>query len=295
MELEGKTKRLHSGTQAHTLILETKDELTGGDAAKKAVLKGIAKHKTTQTANVFQLLQNSGIPTAFIEQSDERSLLCHECKMIPLELVMRRYAWGSFLKREPQYKPKESVFRFDPIRCEFFHKHSAIMPPLTKTPEQVDESVARGRYLKNGVWAEGVYTDPYIFIQNSKWNLHSAKAVFSEENALMEIPPTFSKEKQDFVIEKLMRPCFEVLEQAWAKIHTEHGSVALVDMKIEIGSTHDGSLVIADVIDNDSWRIWPGSDPSKQLDKQCFRDGDSLSSVSDNYALVAQLTQQFLL
>ena len=56
----------------------------------------------------------------------------------------------------------------------------------------------------------------------------------------------------------------------------------------------DGSLVIADVIDNDSWRIWPGGDPKQQLDKQSFRDGDALQVVSDHYALVAQLTESFL-
>ena len=38
-------------------------------------------------------------------------------------------------------------------------------------------------------------------------------------------------------------------------------------------------MVIADVIDNDSWRIWPQGDSSKQLDKQSFRDGEELNTV----------------
>ena len=68
MGIEGKTKRLMPGDQTGTLILETKNELTGGDAAKKATIAGIAAHKTLQTANVFHLLQQQGIPVAFIEQ-----------------------------------------------------------------------------------------------------------------------------------------------------------------------------------------------------------------------------------
>ena len=58
--IEGKTKRLSPGDRAHTLILETKDELTGGDAAKRAHISGIAEHKTEQTVNVFALLERFG-------------------------------------------------------------------------------------------------------------------------------------------------------------------------------------------------------------------------------------------
>jgi phosphoribosylaminoimidazole-succinocarboxamide synthase len=78
-------------------------------------------------------------------------------------------------------------------------------------------------------------------------------------------------------------------------VETQYGPIVLADIKIEAGRQKvDGKLVIADVIDNDSWRIWPGGDPSKQLDKQNFRDGHPLSEVSDNYALVAELTRACL-
>ena len=32
-----------------------------------------------------------------------------------------------------------------------------------------------------------------------------------------------------------MLPCFEALESAWSQVETQHGSVVLADMKIEIG------------------------------------------------------------
>ena len=296
--VEGKTKRIVAGPSKGTVLMETKDELTGGDAAKRATIEGIARHKTTQCANVFSLLKQQGIPTAFVEQLDDTTLVHHECDMLPIELVMRRYAWGSFLQREPQYKQASGEpFRFDNIRCEFFHKHSVVMPPNVERPVQMDEGEARERFLRDGAWADGVYTDPYIHIADggATWSLHAAKTPFKAEQGLMDIEPVLSAEEVASIQNDLMLPCFRALEAALSRIETQHGPIALVDIKIEAGrQTIDGKLVIADVIDNDSWRIWPGGDPSKQLDKQNFRDGHPLSEVSDNYALVAELTRAFL-
>ena len=294
--IEGKTKRISAGPRPGTVLLETKDELTGGDAAKKATIAGIAKHKTTQTANVFALLNKNGIETSFIERTDETTMVCHDCDMIPVELVMRRYAWGSFLKREPSLKADNGVpHRFDEVLCEFFHKHAVVMPPLADAPKQMDEGEARNLYLKDGAWAEGVYTDPYVQRDGDQWHLHSAKLPASPNNRLMTIKGTLSEEESQTIINDLMLPCFKVLENAWASVETQFGAVALADIKIEAGRrVSDGKLIIADVIDNDSWRIWPGADPTKQLDKQNFRDGSPLSEVADKYALVSELTGQFL-
>ena len=50
----------------------------------------------------------------------------------------------------------------------------------------------------------------------------------------------------------------------------------------------------SDVVDNDSWRIWPGGNPGNQLDKQSFRDGEELSQVANKYQLVTELTKEFI-
>lgn len=293
--IEGKTKRLTPGPRPGTLVMETKDELTGGDAAKRAHIAGIAVHKTEQTSNVFALLKRNGIETAFIERNGPTSLLCDDCDMLPLELVMRRYAFGSVLKREPRYKTDGAPLRFDEIACELFHKWAVIMPPLVDKPEQMEEGAARERYLRDGVWQDGVYTDPYIHIDAGRWMLHPAKIPFDASKPLMETKPVCSEEERKMILGELMHPTFTALEKAWAGIETEHGPVALADIKIEVGRRkRDGKIVVADVIDNDSWRIWPGGDPSKQLDKQSFRDGSDLNLVSDNYVLVAELTRRFL-
>lgn len=81
---------------------------------------------------------------------------------------------------------------------------------------------------------------------------------------------------------------FRVLKETWGKLDAK-----LIDLKIEFGRTGDGRIVVADVIDNDSWRLWPGGEKNRQLDKQIYREGGDLDKVLRNYRLVAEMTDRF--
>lgn len=65
----------------------------------------------------------------------------------------------------------------------------------------------------------------------------------------------------------------------------------------------DGNLVVADMIDNDSWRIWPAGDKGQMKDKENYRNlvsriekpsMDDLQKIKDDYMWVAKKTKLFL-
>ena len=167
-------------------------------------------------------------------------MVVRRCDMIPLEVVMRRIATGSYLKRNAV----QEGTRFDPTVVEFFFKDDANHDPLVDA-----EWIADQRHRDAG---------------------------------------------RDRAAADLGRQVFATLEQAWAK-----QDVQLVDLKIEFGRDVDGNLLVADVIDNDSWRIWPGGRKEAMLDKQVYRDtvevtDEALRGVLKKYQQVAALTDEFV-
>ena len=153
--------------------------------------------------------------------------------------------------------------------------------------EHVQRRLATGSFLKrHPEVSEGTRFDPVLIEIFLKDDARHDPQIQPEEIIQQGIA---AQEEIDWMAREGRR-VFEVLERAWAKM-----DVTMVDLKIEFGRDPQGQLLVADVIDNDSWRLWPGGDKNRMLDKQVYRNlqevtSDSLREIADRYAMVADLT-----
>uniref|UniRef100_A0A3Q3SEG4 PurE domain-containing protein n=1 Tax=Mastacembelus armatus TaxID=205130 RepID=A0A3Q3SEG4_9TELE len=226
---EGKTKQIFELVDQPGLVLvQSKDQITAGNAVRKDQMEGKAAIANKTTSCVFKLLQESGIKTAFVKQHSDTAFIAAHCEMIPIEWVCRRVATGSFLKRNPGVK---EGYRFAPLKMEMFFKDDA-----NNDPQWSEEQLLEAKFCLAGLTIGQCEVD----IMN-----RSTVAIF------------------------------EILEKAWAT-----QNCTLVDMKIEFGvNVKTQEIVLADVIDNDSWRLWPAGDRSQQKDKQLLLEPQASGRV----------------
>ena len=166
---EGKTKIIEDYSE-HLVKITTKNVLTAFDSIKKDELD-VGKDKTKQACEVFKYLEKHGVATPFVEQVDDTSFIAKKCDMLPYECVIRRRAYGSFLKRNPIIE--EATYFYSPIK-EFFHKHSIVVESDSTKNRMMPESQARWSFLsEDGKWSANVITDPFMCFNWLKWAEHS--------------------------------------------------------------------------------------------------------------------------
>lgn len=265
---EGKTKKIHRIAGSSDLVLVVaKDDITAGDGAKHDIIPEKGRLATATTCNVFRLLKACGLPVGFAEQDSPISFLAPVCTMLPYEVVVRREAHGSYLKRNPHIAKGQL---FPQLIVEFYLK--------TK-----DKSW-KGKPL--------VADDPLMGYADGGTQIklfNPAKPLLGQEPFLTLAPSeVFSREDEyKFFPEmrRIVRQAFLILEKAW---QLEGGT--LVDLKVEFGFDSKGNLLLADVIDNDSWRV---IESGAYIDKQVYRDGGALDDVAAKYRHVAEITGRF--
>ena len=123
---EGKAKILFEGPEPGTLIQYFKDDATAFNGEKKGTISGKGVLNNRISAHLMTKLGEVGIPTAFVRRINMREQLIKEVEIIPIEMVVRNIAAGSFCKR---YGIEEGMALPRPI-FEFFYKKDELNDPL---------------------------------------------------------------------------------------------------------------------------------------------------------------------
>lgn len=123
---EGKAKRVYKTDDPRYYIIEYKDEATAFDGKKKGIIqgKGIVNNKVS--AVFFQLLEENGVPTHFVELLSPTEMLVKRVEIIPLEVIVRNYAAGSISRR----LGLEEGIKFDQPVVEFCYKNDELGDPM---------------------------------------------------------------------------------------------------------------------------------------------------------------------
>jgi len=96
---EGKAKKVFATNDPKIVIVDYKDDATAFNGLKKGTIagKGVVNNKVSN--HFFRLLEGKGIPTHFVEQLSDRETAVRRVEILPVEVIVRNRAAGSFSKR----------------------------------------------------------------------------------------------------------------------------------------------------------------------------------------------------
>lgn len=97
---EGKAKKVFATDDPKLCIVSYKDDATAFNGLKKGQIAGKGVVNNRMSNYLMQLLEKeAGIPTHFVEELSERETLVKKVSIVPLEVIVRNIAAGSFSKR----------------------------------------------------------------------------------------------------------------------------------------------------------------------------------------------------
>lgn len=123
---EGKAKKLYSTDEEDVILAEYMDQATALNGLKKDAISGKGAMNNQITSLIFDKLAENGVPSHFIRKISETEQLIQKVKIIPLEVVVRNVAAGSFSKH---LDIKEGTPLSFPI-VEFYYKEDRLDDPF---------------------------------------------------------------------------------------------------------------------------------------------------------------------
>jgi phosphoribosylaminoimidazole-succinocarboxamide synthase len=140
----GKAKTVYATTDPRRYIVKFRDDVTAGDGAKKANLKGKGFYNAQISAKLFKLLADNGISTHYIKMISEDEMLVHACSMIKIEVIPRNIAAGSIVRK---YGFAEGQ-KFEPPLVVMDYKNDAAHDPMLNDDIAIALGIATEKELR---------------------------------------------------------------------------------------------------------------------------------------------------
>ena len=141
---EGKAKKVWATDDPEIVIVDYKDDATAFNGEKKGTIVGKGAINNRMTNHVFKLLEKEGVPTHLIEELSDRETAVKKVDIVPLEVIIRNVAAGSFSKRLGV--PEGTPFKEPTI--EFSYKNDALGDPLINDDHAVSLGICSYDDLK---------------------------------------------------------------------------------------------------------------------------------------------------
>ena len=123
---EGKAKKAYATNDPDLVIVDYKDDATAFNGEKKGTISGKGVINNRMTNYMFKMLEKEGVPTHLVEEISERETIVKKVSIVPLEVIVRNVAAGSFSKRMGVEEGKQLLC---PI-LEFSYKNDDLGDPF---------------------------------------------------------------------------------------------------------------------------------------------------------------------
>ena len=123
---EGKAKKVFATDDPELLIVSYKDDATAFNGLKKGTIVGKGVINNRMSNLLMQMLEKAGVPTHYVEELNDRETVVKKVSIVPLEVIIRNIAAGSFSKR---FGVPEGVV-FERPTIEFSYKNDDLGDPL---------------------------------------------------------------------------------------------------------------------------------------------------------------------
>ena len=96
---EGKAKKVYATNDPNLVIVDYKDDATAFNGEMKGTIAGKGVINNRMTNFMFSMLEKEGVPTHLVKEISDRETIVKKVSIVPLEVIIRNVAAGSFSKR----------------------------------------------------------------------------------------------------------------------------------------------------------------------------------------------------